>query len=203
MCRRELELPTGGSIYYWSNLAIDPQPVDAGCHAAVERVVLVQHGNSRNPWSYFDTIQEAATLAGEQSTTLIVATWFPAEEDGPPSGFHVWDPGGSGWKSGDASLTDPATSSFAVYDRIILDYLFDRAVYPALEDIVVDTEWKFMLMGAAFYEDTYERRDGRWLLWRTTYRRSFEVMFPTSSIEGFQLTASWWGTDGQSILPAG
>ncbi len=73
----------------------------------------------------------------------------------------------------------------------------------ALEDIVVDTEWKFMLMGAAFYEDTYERRDGRWLLLRTTYRRSFEVMFPTSSIEGFQLTASWWGTDGQSILPAG
>ncbi len=73
----------------------------------------------------------------------------------------------------------------------------------ALEDIVVDTEWKFMLMGAAFYEDTYERRDGRWLLWRTTYRRSFEVMFPTTSIEGFQLTASWWGTDGQSILPAG
>ena len=73
----------------------------------------------------------------------------------------------------------------------------------ALEDIVVDTEWNFMLMGAAFYEDIYERRDGRWLLWRTTYRRSFEVMFPTSSIEGFQLTASWWGTDGQSILPAG
>ena len=73
----------------------------------------------------------------------------------------------------------------------------------ALEDIVVDTEWKFMLMGAAFYEDTYERRDGRWLLLRTTYRRSFEVMFPTTSIEGFQLTASWWGTDGQSILPAG
>jgi hypothetical protein len=73
----------------------------------------------------------------------------------------------------------------------------------ALEDIVVDTEWKFMLMGAAFYEDTYERRDGRWQILRTTYKRSFEVMFPTSSIEGFQLTASWWGTDGQSILPAG
>jgi ketosteroid isomerase-like protein len=73
----------------------------------------------------------------------------------------------------------------------------------ALEDIVVDDEWKFMLMGAAFYEDTYERRDGRWQILRTTYKRSFEVMFPTKSIEGFQLTASWWGTNGQSTLPAG
>ena len=73
----------------------------------------------------------------------------------------------------------------------------------ALEDIVVDDEWKFMLMGAAFYEDTYERRDGTWLLLRTTYKRSFEVMVPTSSLPGFALTASWWGTDGQSTLPAG
>lgn len=80
----------------------------------------------------------------------------------------------------------------------------DRATATwALEDIVVDTEWAFMLMGAAFYEDTYERRDGRWLLFRTTYRRSFEVMFPTKSIEGFQMTASWWATNGQSTLPAG
>lgn len=79
----------------------------------------------------------------------------------------------------------------------------DRAVGTwALEDMVVDDEWKFMLMGAAFYEDTYERRDGRWQILRTTYKRSFEVMFPTGSIEGFQLTASWWGTNGQSMLPA-
>jgi hypothetical protein len=24
---------------------------------------------------------------------------------------------------------------------------------------------------------------------------------PTSSIEGYQLTASWWATDGRSTLP--
>lgn len=71
----------------------------------------------------------------------------------------------------------------------------------ALEDIVVDSEWNFLLIGAAFYEDVYRRVDGTWLIEHTGYRRSFEMTMPTSSIEGFALTASWWGTDGQSSLP--
>ena len=71
----------------------------------------------------------------------------------------------------------------------------------ALEDTVLDTEWNFVLMGAAFYEDTYERRGGEWRILHTGYRRSFEFMVPTSSWEGFTLTASWWATDGKSTLP--
>lgn len=71
----------------------------------------------------------------------------------------------------------------------------------ALEDTVLDTEWNFLLLGAAFYTDTYVRIDGRWYIEHTGYRRSFEAMMPTSSIEGFALTASWWGTDGRSSLP--
>jgi hypothetical protein len=71
----------------------------------------------------------------------------------------------------------------------------------ALEDIVLDTEWKFLLAGAAFYEDRYVRIDGRWYIQHTGYRRSFEYMQPTSEITGFAVTASWWGTDGQSSLP--
>lgn len=73
----------------------------------------------------------------------------------------------------------------------------------ALEDIVVDLEWDFVLLGAAFYDDSYERRDGQWLITRTSYRRSFEMVFPASSVEGMRLTASWWGTGGASTLPAG
>lgn len=71
----------------------------------------------------------------------------------------------------------------------------------ALEDIVLDTDWNFVLMGAAFYEDTYRREGGRWWIEHTGYRRSFEFMVPTSSWEGFTVTASWWATDGQSSLP--
>ena len=71
----------------------------------------------------------------------------------------------------------------------------------ALEDTVLDTDWNFLLFGAAFYVDTYRKVDGRWLIAHTGYRRSFEAMVPTASVEGFQLTASWWATDGRSTLP--
>lgn len=71
----------------------------------------------------------------------------------------------------------------------------------ALEDLVVDVETGFVLVGAAFYEDVYRSVDGEWLIEHTGYRRSFECTLPTSSIAGFSLTASWWGTDGQSVLP--
>jgi hypothetical protein len=72
----------------------------------------------------------------------------------------------------------------------------------ALEDMIVDTEWEFLLVGAAFYEDRYVRRDGRWQILHTGYRRSFELTMPMGSVEGIRLTASWWGTDGRSSLPA-
>ena len=72
----------------------------------------------------------------------------------------------------------------------------------ALEDLVIDTDWDFLLFGAAFYEDTYERRDGRWQILHTGYRRTFEMTLPTASVEGMRLTASWWATGGRSSLPA-
>ena len=37
----------------------------------------------------------------------------------------------------------------------------------ALEDIVIDSEWDFLLIGAAFYEDVYVRVDGRWMIQHT------------------------------------
>lgn len=78
----------------------------------------------------------------------------------------------------------------------------DRAeVTWALEDIVLDTEFDFLLIGAAFYEDVVVRRDGRWLISHTGYRRTFEVTLPTTSVEGLAVTASWWTTGGASSLP--
>lgn len=73
----------------------------------------------------------------------------------------------------------------------------------ALHDTVLDSGLGILIMGAAFYEDTYRRESGRWLIASTGYRRSFEFLVPTSDLPGFTLTASWWGTDGRSTLPAG
>lgn len=72
----------------------------------------------------------------------------------------------------------------------------------ALEDWVIDTQWELDIRGAAFYEDEYVKRDGRWLIRHTAYRRVFEELEPRGGRSGLQLTASWWGTGGRSSLPA-
>ena len=71
----------------------------------------------------------------------------------------------------------------------------------ALEDTVIDTRRDFGLRGAAFYTDDYVKRDGRWLIARTAYRRTFEEYRSRSQPGPQTLTASWWDTDGVSQLP--
>lgn len=70
----------------------------------------------------------------------------------------------------------------------------------ALEDTVVMGQYGLLLHGAAFYTDTYRRTDDGWRISHTGYRRTFEYIIPTAKVDGFRLTASWWGTDGQSEL---
>ncbi len=72
----------------------------------------------------------------------------------------------------------------------------------ALADTVIDVELGILIQGAAFYQDTYVRQEGRWLISVTGYRRTFEYLVPTADMENLALTASWWGTDGASTLPA-
>ncbi len=72
----------------------------------------------------------------------------------------------------------------------------------ALDDFVIVGEHDVIVAGAAFYEDTYVMVDGDWLISHTGYRRTFEQVWPRSSLEGIQLTASWWSTGGRSELPA-
>ena len=73
----------------------------------------------------------------------------------------------------------------------------------ALDDTVIDTQWNITIRGASFYNDEYVKRDGRWMIARTSYRRVFEELQPRGNVEGLSLTASWWATDGRSKLPAG
>ncbi len=72
----------------------------------------------------------------------------------------------------------------------------------ALEDWVVDLQWELDIRGAAFYEDTYVKRDGEWKILETTYKRVMEELSPRGPRTGLQLTASYWSTGGRSSLPA-
>lgn len=70
----------------------------------------------------------------------------------------------------------------------------------AFDDVNADPERDFFLMGAGFYDDRYRRVAGEWLIEHTGYRRTYEAIMPMSANK-MALTASWWGTDGRSILP--
>lgn len=135
MCRQALEIG-GGMLGVWANLPLEPAPGEDDCHAGIERLVIVQHGNGRTAWSYFEGVRNAATIAGVESTTLIVAPHFPAPVEAA-EGFHSWSPLSSGWKSGDDSLTSPPLSSFAAIDRLVLDFVLASPHYPALKEVVV------------------------------------------------------------------
>jgi hypothetical protein len=71
----------------------------------------------------------------------------------------------------------------------------------ALDDVVLHTGFGVTIRGAAFYDDRYVKDDAGWRIRHTGYRRVFEELAPRPS--DLQVTASWWGTDGRSQLPAG
>lgn len=70
----------------------------------------------------------------------------------------------------------------------------------ALEDVVVLVDLDLTIQGAAFYEDRYRKVDGVWRIAHTGYKRTYELIYPRSSVEGMRLTADWWATDGRSRL---
>lgn len=61
-----------------------------------------------------------------------------------------------------------------------------------LSDTVLMPEAGYLLRGAALYEDEYVRLDGRWLISRTGYARTFEYHVRLSDLPSFILTANRW-----------
>lgn len=70
----------------------------------------------------------------------------------------------------------------------------------ALEDVVIHQDVGVTIHGASFYADRYVRRDGTWWIASTSYTRTYEELWPRSSIEGLKLTADQWATGGRSSL---
>ena len=70
----------------------------------------------------------------------------------------------------------------------------------ALDDRVVMLDFNLDVRGCCFYTDTYRKIDGAWKIATTGYKRVYEEIEPRS--EHITLTASYWGTNGQSSLDA-
>lgn len=57
-----------------------------------------------------------------------------------------------------------------------------------LQDRVIVEAFRFMLEGAAFYEDRYTRTPEGWRVAHTGYRRTFEITYNLDDIPSFKLT---------------
>ncbi|MCU1351169.1 MAG: Bile acid 7-alpha dehydratase [Acidimicrobiales bacterium] len=63
-----------------------------------------------------------------------------------------------------------------------------------LADVVIMTEHRLLLTGAAFYSDRYVRADDGWRIAHTGYVRTFEAMQSFDDTPSFKLTANRWAT---------
>jgi hypothetical protein len=62
-------------------------------------------------------------------------------------------------------------------------------------DTVIATDFKVVINGAAFYEDTYRREDdGHWRISHTGYVRIFESTMSLSDWPSWKLTANRWAS---------
>ena len=65
----------------------------------------------------------------------------------------------------------------------------------ALDDVVIDTESRSVIRGAAFYRDEYVKVGGQWRIKSTGYRRLFEEWFSRGDTPSWRLTANRWAAE--------
>jgi pimeloyl-ACP methyl ester carboxylesterase len=105
-------------------------------NATLTRALIMVHGASRNADHYFETANAAGFLAGALDNTLIVAPRFIAGADKPSTNEVMWPEGGTSWRAGGFSPTNPTISSFDFIDELIRK-LTNKKNFPNLTKIVV------------------------------------------------------------------
>ncbi|TWR97929.1 alpha/beta fold hydrolase [Pseudomonas saxonica] len=104
----------------------------------VQRALIVIHGRLRNAQTYLHSAEQAATQAGQLSTTLIIAPQFLNQTDinrhALPDAVLRWQ--GNDWMAGAPALGPQPLSSYAALDHI-LERLGDRKRFPELREVVI------------------------------------------------------------------
>lgn len=101
----------------------------------VTRLVMVQHGVSRNADDYCSYGIDAVQQANRTATTRVVAPWFVTTSDISNDGETLyWD---GDWDEGDQSLTSPWARDFTMSSFEVIDRMIDQAVtsFPNLEKV--------------------------------------------------------------------
>jgi len=66
------------------------------------------------------------------------------------------------------------------------------------EDTVIAPEYKMMIRGSAYYNDTYRREDGVWRIASTGYERTWEASVSLDDVPSFKLLANRWAEPVQA-----
>ena len=130
-CASRIEIMPGRFLKSYQSFSL------AGGDSAVTQAVIVVHGADRNANDYFSSMNDAATLAGRSSSTIVIAPQFQTTDDAPAADEPTWT--SSGWRAGDLSSSTgplPRISSYAAIDTI-LARLSNRAKFSRLARIVV------------------------------------------------------------------
>jgi pimeloyl-ACP methyl ester carboxylesterase len=110
-------------------------PLDVA-NPAITRALIMVHGAGRNADHYFETSMAAGFLADALDNTIIIAPHFIAGNDKPAPNEVMWPERGENWRSGGASPTNPALTSFGFLDTLVLR-LADKRTFPNLTRIVI------------------------------------------------------------------
>jgi len=100
---------------------------------AITNVVIIVHGASRDPDNYFRSGLAAAFLAGKLESALVIAPRMASGSDSLAPNEISWN---NTWRSGGASPTHPAVTSFDFLDEI-LRKVARKELFPNLKAIVV------------------------------------------------------------------
>lgn len=117
------------TFYYYSNFPINES------NSCIDKVIYVVHGVSRNAWSRYNAVLDAAKSKGRQNNVLIISPYFKTDGDSPGANDLYWS--SHGWKQGNTSNNNGKhVSSFAVADLILKD-VFSQGNFTNLHSATV------------------------------------------------------------------
>jgi hypothetical protein len=86
------------------------------------------------------------------------------------------------------------TTHFAGHPEIEIDGDSATGTW-CFDDTIIATDFRLLIRGSAFYEDTYRRgSDGRWQISSTGYERTYEYTVSLDDLPSLNIIANRWAT---------
>lgn len=119
----------GLKLEYWSNFPLNKK------NSCIKKVIFVVHGNERNAYSRFKSVDRLTKKYDLEKEILIISPAFKAIRDDFAADEYYFS--SAGWKEGDKSLNlGNEVSSFELTDKL-LSTVLDADPFPYLQKVMV------------------------------------------------------------------